>query len=175
MSLRLRLDGFRLDDLQPDGIGGVVHRGDYREFLIRGSGQGRARGRRLDQSETIFSRDEKVFGAFLHHSAAGNDLYQQKGCFGLLCGSSQNFWLEMCIGLVSEEDNVRLLIDDHFCNASLAFQGCLNGSPARPSERAVGACRRFLHLGMAGRTGNDHQSDCQDESRVDSHFIAPFP
>src|SRR3990170_5156540 len=84
MTLRLRLDRLRLDDLQPDGIGGVVHGGDHRELLVRSRRQRRSRGRRLDQNEAIFPRDEKVFFAFLHHAAAGHDLYQQEGRTGLL-------------------------------------------------------------------------------------------
>jgi len=66
-----------------------------------------------------------------------------------------------------------LLIDDHFRNASLALEGRLNGSPARASERTVGARRRILHLGHRGRRRHYRQYNCQNESRLESHPIAP--
>ena len=80
----------------------------------------------------------------------------------------------MRIEIVGDEDNVGLLIHDHFGNASLALKGRLDGGPARPSEGAVGACRRFFHLSKRGGARKYHHCDCQNQSRLELHPHAPF-
>src|SRR3990170_4332599 len=57
MTLRLRLHRLRLDALQPDGIGGVVHGGDHRELLVPSRRQRRGPRRRLHPDGDDFPRD----------------------------------------------------------------------------------------------------------------------
>ena len=172
--IELRLSGLGLHDLQLDGVGRAVHGGDHHQDCVRGRGQRRGRGRRLDQQEAVFPGDEKVLGAFLHDPAPGDDLDQGKGRVGFLRRIPQQRGIKMRIGFVGDESYVGLLVNDDFGNASLAFQGRFDGGPAGPSEGSAGARRRLFHLGARHGADKNQECDGQNESRLGSHPIAPF-
>jgi len=171
---RLRLRGLGLHDLQLDGIARGVHGGDHQKHCVRDGRQRRGRGRRLDQQEAVFPGDEEVLRAFLDDPAPGDDLDQGKGRVGFLRRIPQQRGIKMRIGFVGDESYVGLLVNDDFGNASLAFQGRFDGGPAGPSEGSAGARRRLFHLGARHGADKNQECDCQNESRLGSHPIAPF-
>ena len=164
--------GQGLDDLDPHGGDGIIQ-GSYHRDVLVDCWQGLVR-RRLDQEKAVLAGEEVMLFALFHHMAASDDLNDRENGVGGLRGIAQHFRLKVIVRLEDNENNVVAHVNDDVGNAILAFESRFDLGSAGPSERTGGTRRRFFDLSTGRNTGANHQNDCQNQPRVNSHANSPF-